>query len=57
MDLVDTLYFRGHLLGTVNLVRFKVIFRSFGALFSKWLVTQQQLVLKVKRMTFETHKH
>ncbi len=35
-----------HVLGTFDLVGFKVIWGSFGALFSKWHVTQQKLVLE-----------
>ena len=34
-----------HILGTFDLVRFKVIWGSFGALFSKWHASQQ-LVLE-----------
>ena len=35
-----------HVLGTFDLVGCKVILGSFGALFSKWHVTQKQRVLE-----------
>ncbi len=35
-----------HALGTFDLVGFQVVLGSFGALVSKWHVTQQQLVLE-----------
>ncbi len=35
-----------HVWGTVDLAGFKVILRSFGALFSKWPVTQKQLIIE-----------
>ncbi len=35
-----------HIWGTFDLVRFKVIFGSFSALVSKWLVTRKRLIIQ-----------
>ena len=43
-----------HIWGTFDLVGFKVSLWSFGAVFSKWPITQQQMVLGRKWVKFGT---
>ncbi len=46
-----------HIWGTFDLVGFKVILGSIGALMSKWPVSQKRLVIKQKGLKFENQGH